>query len=74
MSVPDRNLRLEQVLDITGVGKSKLYQMIRDNQFPGPVKVGRASLWSEARVLAWQNRLHAREVHPAPHYDDDLLG
>lgn len=73
MSVPDRNLRLKQVLDITGLGKSKLYELIRDGEFPAPAKFGRASLWSEAKVLAWQNKIHGIETPPAPQFDD-LLG
>lgn len=62
MSTQDRSLRLPQVLEIAGVRKSKLYQMIRTGQFPAPAKLGRASLWSEAKVLDWQRRLHTEEA------------
>lgn len=58
MSIPVRSLRLPQVLEIAGVRKSKLYQMIRRGEFPAPAKLGRASLWSESKVLDWQRRLH----------------
>ncbi|WP_080409090.1 helix-turn-helix transcriptional regulator [Burkholderia ubonensis] len=49
-----RILRLLAVLDAVGVSKSTLYQWVRDNAFPPPVKLGSRSVgWRSADVDAW---------------------
>jgi predicted DNA-binding transcriptional regulator AlpA len=58
--VPIRLIKLERVMQITGFGKSFLYEQA---DFPRPVKLGiakRAAVrWSEAEVTAWVNNLLA---------------
>lgn len=64
MSVPDadpvpvRLIKLERVMQITGFGKSFLYEQA---DFPPPVKLGKAKRaavrWNEAEVIAWVNNL-----------------
>jgi len=50
----DRLLRLPEVLRLTGLGRSVIYQQKRDGLFPHSIKVGpRAASWSEAAVHAW---------------------
>jgi len=46
---------------LTGLGRSVIYQQMRDGIFPRSIKVGpRAASWSEAAVHAWiQQRLAA---------------
>jgi len=44
-------LRIEGVLGLIPVSKSTLYRMIRDRQFPNPVKVRGCSCWPLATVL-----------------------
>lgn len=52
----DRLLRLDQVKDITGIGKTMIYRLIREDRFPKPFKVGgSASRWSESEVLEWRD-------------------
>lgn len=52
--VRDRLLRLSQVLEIIGLGKTRVYEMIKVGEFPAPCKPGgTASRWSENAVLAW---------------------
>ncbi len=42
------------VLELTGLKTTQLYQLVKDNQFPKPVPVGkRAVAWVEAEVDAW---------------------
>jgi prophage regulatory protein len=49
-----RLLRLPAVMDRTGYGKSKLYQLIRAQEFPQPIKLGkRSTAWVEDEVSAW---------------------
>jgi prophage regulatory protein len=54
----DRLLKLPQVMEIVGLGKTMIYRMIRAGEFPQPFKPGGyASRWSEAEVLAWRSKV-----------------
>ena len=47
-------LRLPQVCDLTGLGRSMIYQMEADKRFPERIKIGtRAVGWLEREVHAW---------------------
>ncbi len=47
-------LRLPEVKAITGLSKSSLYALIRENNFPAPVRVGsRAVAWVRSEVKQW---------------------
>ncbi|MNV96689.1 Prophage CP4-57 regulatory protein (AlpA) [compost metagenome] len=51
---PDRLLRLPEVQRLTGLGRSAIYQQMKEGFFPRSVKIGpRAATWSEAAVQAW---------------------
>lgn len=53
---PDRLLRLPQVIEITGIGKTMIYRLMRQQKFPQPFKPGGyASRWSESEVEAWRH-------------------
>lgn len=53
---PDRLLRLRQVIDIAGIGKTMIYRLMRQQKFPQPYKPGGyASRWSESEVQAWRD-------------------
>jgi prophage regulatory protein len=41
----ERLIRLPEVLTLTGLPKSTLYNMVRQGRFPKPQKMGRISLW-----------------------------
>jgi prophage regulatory protein len=60
-----RFLRLPEVKAITGLGKTSIYEQIRDKSFPAPVRLGlRAVGWVESEVRQWaQERVH--ESRPA---------
>lgn len=50
----DRLLRLRQVMDRTGLGKSTIYRKITNAGFPSPVSVGgQAVRWRESQVDEW---------------------
>lgn len=51
----DRLLRLSQVIEIAGIGKTMIYRLMRQQKFPQPFKPGGyASRWSESEVTAWR--------------------
>lgn len=50
----DRLLKLSEVKEITGLGKTMIYRLIRAGSFPAQYKPGGyASRWSESEVLGW---------------------
>ncbi|HEY1089863.1 MAG TPA: AlpA family phage regulatory protein [Burkholderiaceae bacterium] len=46
-------IRLPQVCERTGMGRTAIYKLIKSLAFPKPVKVGSASLWIDSEVSAW---------------------
>ena len=50
---PDRFLKMSDVVYATSLSKSALYHRIQVKDFPKPVKLGGASVWSERAVQAW---------------------
>jgi len=52
-----RLIRLPEVLRKTGYARSSLYRMIKNDEFPAPIKIGeRASAWVESEIDAWIER------------------
>lgn len=59
----DRILRLPQVRELCGVGRSTLYDWMAKGLFPRPVKLGaRAVGWRADDISAW---LESRETSTA---------
>ena len=58
-------LRIRSVLDLTGISKSYLYQLVSRGDFPKPVQLikgGKAVAWIELEVQAWvESRIEARD-------------
>lgn len=51
---PIRLLRLAQVLNVTGLGKTKIYELQSEGSFPMRVQITDHSVgWVEAEVQAW---------------------
>ena len=49
-----RIMRLKEVMDTTGVGRSYIYKLIADGVFPKPVPLGaRATGWVSDEVESW---------------------
>ena len=63
---PIRMLRLSQVVERTGLGKTTLYELQKDGRFPRSVHLtGHSVRWIEAEVETWlmqqaQARIPAR--------------
>ena len=49
-----RIIRLKEVIDCTGLGRSTIYKYISEGSFPKPVSLGdRAVGWVESEVHDW---------------------
>ena len=54
MNVNDRLLRRRQVEEITGLSRSSIYRLMRNGEFPLPVKVGPAAVrWKTSEITVW---------------------
>ena len=58
MSQENRLIRIDEVLEIVGVSKSVLYEMIGRGQFPRPVRISlRAVRWRQQDLDEWLDSL-----------------
>jgi prophage regulatory protein len=66
-SAPIRIVRLAQVIDMTGLGKTKIYELQAQGRFPMSVRITAHSVgWVEQEVQAWlAGRLAERKPFPA---------
>ena len=52
-----RIIRIQEVIDVTGLSRTTIWRRVRDNQFPTPLKLGglrtRSIGWREQDVEAW---------------------
>lgn len=54
MNVNDRLLRRRQVEEITGLSRSSIYRLMRNGEFPLPVKVGPSAVrWKTSEITVW---------------------
>lgn len=53
----DRLLKLREVIEITSLSKSSIYELIGRQSFPAAVKVGRSARWKYSTVLGWIDSL-----------------
>lgn len=49
----DRLLAMKDVATKLDLSKSTIYGLVRDNQFPAPVRIGAAVRWRESDVDRW---------------------
>ena len=51
MTENDRLLRREEVEERTGLSRSAIYRLMREDKFPAPIKVGsRAVRWPQSEI------------------------
>ena len=57
-----RFLRLPEVLQITGMGKTFVYALMKDGTFPKQIQLGsRTVVWNEQEVTKWmEDRMASR--------------
>ncbi len=47
-------IRLQQVMQMTGLGRSTVYKYVSENWFPKPIPLGGRSVgWLESEVVEW---------------------
>ena len=52
--VQPRFLRLAEVLEMTGMGKTFIYARMKDGTFPKQIQLGsRSVVWNEQEVIKW---------------------
>ena len=57
-----RILRRTEVLFMTGLATSTLYEMMEKGEFPKPIKLGRRAVgWRERDIMGWVENLQG---HP----------
>jgi len=50
----DAILRLPQVKQMVGLGRTLIYQLRAEGNFPAPVKLGKRSVgWRKSEIAAW---------------------
>lgn len=49
----ERFMRMPNVAGQVGLCSGQIYNLIREGQFPAPIKLGRASVWLATEVSAW---------------------
>ena len=50
----DRMLRVDDVQAMTGLSRSGIYALMRDSDFPEPLRLARKAVrWRESEVSAW---------------------
>ena len=49
----DRLLPFRAALTDTGIGRSKVYDLIKQKSFPKPIKIGRNNYFSETEIQTW---------------------
>jgi len=51
---PERFVRLDEVKRRVGLGKSMIYQLIKEDRFPAPYKLSSAAArWSDREITTW---------------------
>ena len=49
-------LKLSEIIEITGLSRSSIYRLAKNNQFPKPIKLGeRSSGWVRSEFDLWLN-------------------
>ncbi|MES3083464.1 AlpA family phage regulatory protein [Sphingomonas faeni] len=57
-------MRLIEVKATVGLGKTRIYELIKEGNFPAPCKPGgSASRWSENEINAWVSECVSERVH-----------
>ena len=46
-------MRIPQILDIIPISRATFCSMVKNGEFPKPIKIGRSSLWTQEQVQAY---------------------
>lgn len=60
----DRLVDMAFITAYTGLTDKWFYKLIKDGEFPKPIKLGRSSRWTESEVKAWlKQRIETSRGH-----------
>ena len=48
---------IKELQRVVGIGRNKIYELIRQDKFPKPIKIGTKSLWKKSDVEKWVKSL-----------------
>jgi len=48
-------MKMAAVIDHTGYGKSRIYELMREGTFPRPLKMKKKVLWRSDHIQTWIN-------------------
>ncbi len=52
-----RFIRMSDLKQKVGLSRSKIYRLIQQREFPGPIKIGsKVSVWIDTEVEEWMSR------------------
>jgi len=58
-------IRIQEVIRLTGISKSYIYQLCSNNQFPQSIQLipgGKSVAWLESEIIDWiDSRVNARD-------------
>ena len=46
-------MRIPQILEIMPISRATFCSMVKNGEFPRPIKIGRSSLWTQEQVQAY---------------------
>jgi len=46
-------MRIPQILEIIPISRATFCSMVKNGEFPKPIKIGRSSLWTQEQVQAY---------------------
>lgn len=49
-------LSIEDVCNVTGLGKTVIYEMIKNKEFPEPLEGFKSNRWRESTIVQWMDR------------------
>lgn len=54
----DRNLRIEQVIELTALSRSEIYRRVKAGIFPPQKRIShKVSVWKASQIAAWQEAI-----------------
>ena len=58
-------LRLPEVMELVRLGKSTIYQMVKEQRFPAPLKQGGGNFWIDTEIEAYLKCLMIKRSSPS---------
>lgn len=62
IDTPTALFKFEQTSSYIGMGRSRIYQLIADGEFPPPIKIGKSSRWLKVEIDAWIEQQAAQRI------------